>query len=57
MLVTIDKFNPNSVSVNTNKLKPYKFIEDQILQLVLVKPNNFLSEEPIEVKYSNNLSN
>jgi hypothetical protein len=44
MLVTIDKFNPNSVLVNTNKLEPYRFIEDQILQLVLAKPNDSLSE-------------
>jgi BarA-like signal transduction histidine kinase len=36
-------------------LKPYRFIEDQTLQLVLVKPNDFLSKEPMEVKYSNNL--
>jgi hypothetical protein len=31
LLVIIDKFNPNPVLINTNKLKPYRFIEDQTL--------------------------
>jgi len=57
MLVTIDKFNPNLVLVNTNKLKPCRFIEDQTLQPILVKPNDFLSEELGEVKYFDNLFN
>jgi len=38
-------------------LKPHRFIEDQTLQLVLAKPNDFLSKEPIEVKYFDNLPN
>jgi hypothetical protein len=57
MLVTIDKFDLNPILVNTNKLKPYRFIKDQTLQLVLVKPCDFLLEEPREVKYFDNLSN
>jgi hypothetical protein len=32
LLVTIDKFDPNPVFVNINKLKPYRFIEDKTLQ-------------------------
>jgi hypothetical protein len=55
--MTIDKFNPNLVSININKLKPYRFIEDQTLQLVLVKLSDFLSKEPMEEKNSNNMSN
>jgi hypothetical protein len=57
MLVIIDKFNPNSILVNTNKLKPYKFIKDKTLELVLVKLNDFLSEELVEVKYFDNMYN
>jgi hypothetical protein len=35
LLVTIDKFDPNLKLVNINKLKPYRFVEDHTLQLVL----------------------
>jgi hypothetical protein len=44
VLVTIDKFNPNPILVNINKLKPYRFMEDKTLQHVLVKLNDFLSK-------------
>ncbi len=54
--MTIDKFNPNLVLVNINKLKPYRFMEDQTPQLVLGKPSDFLPKEPVEVTHSNNLS-
>jgi hypothetical protein len=37
LLVTIDKFDSNLILVNINKLKPYKFVEDQTLQPILVK--------------------
>jgi hypothetical protein len=57
LLVTIDKFDPNLVLININKLKPYRFIEDQTLQPILAKPNDFLSEEPMDVKYFDNLCN
>jgi len=40
--VTIDKFDSNLILVNINKLKPYKFVEDQTLQPILVKFNEFL---------------
>ncbi len=33
LFVTIDKFDPNLVLININKLKPYKFIEDKTLHL------------------------
>jgi len=33
------------------------FIKDQTFQLVLVKPSDFLSEEPIKVKHFDNLFN
>ncbi len=53
----IDKFDPNPMSININKLKLYRFIDNQTFQLVLAKPSDFLSKEPMEVKYSNNMSN
>jgi hypothetical protein len=31
-------------------LKPYKFIKDKILQVVLVKPNGLVMDEPIQTK-------
>ncbi len=36
LLMTIDKFDPNPILVNINKLKPYKFVEDDTLQFVLI---------------------
>jgi hypothetical protein len=53
----INKFNFNLVLININNLKPYRFIEDQTLQPILAKPNDFLSEELVEITYSDNLSN
>jgi hypothetical protein len=50
LLVTIDKFDPNQMFVNINKLKPCRFIEDKTLQLVLVKPNDMVINEPIQTK-------
>jgi hypothetical protein len=50
LLVTIDKFDPNPVLVNGNKLKPCMFIEDKILQLVLVKLSDLVIDEPIQTK-------
>jgi hypothetical protein len=29
--MTIDKFDPNAILVNNNKLKPYRFVDDQKL--------------------------
>ncbi len=49
--MTIDKFHHNPTLVNTNKLKPYRFVEDHTLRLVLVKPNDFLPKEPIEATH------
>ncbi len=57
MLVIINKIDPNLVLINTNKLKPYKFIRDQTIKPILVKPNDFLLEEPLEVKYFDNMFN
>ncbi len=42
--------------VNINKLKPYKFMEDQTFQLVLTKPSEFLLEELVELTHFDNLS-
>jgi hypothetical protein len=38
------------VLVNINKLKPYKFIEDKTLQLVLVKPSDLVTNELVQTK-------
>jgi len=50
LLVTIDKFDPNLVFVNINKLKPYKFIEYKTLQLVLTKPSDLVIDELVQTK-------
>jgi len=34
LLVIIDKFDPNLVLININKLKPYMFIENKTLKHV-----------------------
>jgi hypothetical protein len=54
--VTIDKFDPNLVLVNINKLKPYRFVEDQTFQHVLVKPSDFLPKELVEATHSTTCS-
>jgi hypothetical protein len=54
--MTISKFDSNPVLVNINKLKPYRFMEDQTLQVVLTKLNDFLPTELVVVTHSNNLS-
>jgi hypothetical protein len=36
--------------VNINKLKPYKFIEDKTLRLILFKPSDLVTNEPVQTK-------
>jgi hypothetical protein len=48
LFVIVDKFYPNSVFVNINKLKPYKIIEDRTLQLVLTRLSGLIINEPIQ---------
>jgi hypothetical protein len=50
LLVTIDKFDPNPMLVNINKLKPYKFIEDKTLQPISVKLGDLVTYEPVQSK-------
>jgi hypothetical protein len=50
LLVTIDKFDRNIVLINLNKLKPYKFIKEKNLQLVLVKPSDLVTYELVQTK-------
>lgn len=50
LFVTIDKFDPNLVLVNITKSKPYTFIENRTLQLVLAKPNDLAIDEPIQIE-------
>jgi len=51
ILVTINKFNPNLVLVNINKLTPYRFIEDKTLHLVLAKPNDLITKKPFQINF------
>jgi hypothetical protein len=53
--MTIDKFDSNLILVNINKLKPYRFVEDQTLQHVLAKCSDFLLEELVETTHSGNM--
>jgi hypothetical protein len=50
LLVTIDKFDPNLVHVNINKLKSYKFIEDKTLQHLLTNLNDVVIHELVQTK-------
>jgi hypothetical protein len=50
LIVTIDKFDPNLMFVNINKLKAYMFIEDKSLQHVLAKFNDLLTNEFVQTK-------
>jgi hypothetical protein len=43
------------VLVIINKLKPFRFIENRTLQLVLVKPNDLVTDEPIQTKEADSL--
>jgi hypothetical protein len=45
LFITIDKFDPNPILININKLKPYKFIEDITLQDVLVNLSDMVIDE------------
>jgi hypothetical protein len=47
--MTIDKFDPNPILVNINKLKPYRFVKDNTFQPVLAKPSDMLPKEPVEI--------
>ncbi len=50
LLVTINKFDPNPILVNINKLKPCKFIEDRTLQPVLTKPSDHHTNELVQIE-------
>jgi hypothetical protein len=54
--MTVDKFDPNPILVKINKLKPYRFMEDQTFQPILVKPNDFLPKELVEMTHFDNMS-
>jgi hypothetical protein len=53
--MTIDKFDPNLILVSINKLKPYRFVEDQTLQPILTKPSDFPLKELIETNHFGNM--
>jgi len=50
LLVTIDKFDPNLILININKLKPYKFIEDITLQLILTNHDDLVIDEHVQIE-------
>ncbi len=51
-LVTINKFDPNLVLVNINKLEPYRFIKDRTLQHMLAKPFDLVIDEHVQKEIS-----
>jgi hypothetical protein len=53
--VTIDKFDFNLVLVNINKLRLYRFVEDQTLQPDLTKSSDLLLKELIDTNNYGNL--
>jgi hypothetical protein len=53
--MTIDKFDLDPILININKLKPYKFVEDQTIQHVLTKPNDLLPKKIVETNHFGNL--
>jgi hypothetical protein len=53
--MTIDKFDPNPILVNINKLKIYRFVEDHTFQHVLAKHSDLISEGPVETIYFGNM--
>ncbi len=55
LLMTIDKFDPNLVLVNINKLKLYRCVKDHIFQPVIAKLNDLLSKESVETNHYNNM--
>jgi len=50
LFVTIDKFDPNPVIVNINKLKAHMFIENITLQHVLVNLSDLIVDEHVKKK-------
>jgi hypothetical protein len=50
LLITINKFDPNLVLVNINKLKSYRFIADRTLQPVLVEPSDLVTDDLVQTK-------
>jgi hypothetical protein len=55
LFMIIYKFDLNLVLININKLKLYWFIEDNTLQPILVKTNDFLPKKPVETNRSCNM--
>ncbi len=55
LLVTIDKFDPNLVSININKMKLYWFLEDSTFQPILTNPSDMLTKELVEKQETNHM--
>ncbi len=46
--MTIDKFDPNLILVNINKLKHYQFVEINILKPIIMNPSEWTTKESVE---------
>jgi uncharacterized circularly permuted ATP-grasp superfamily protein len=55
LLVTIDKFDLNLVLININKMKPYWFVEDSMLQPILTNLSDMLTKELVEKQETNHM--
>jgi hypothetical protein len=55
--VIIDKFDPNLILININKLRTYRFVEDHTLQPLLINLSDFVSKESVEVTHFDNMFN
>jgi hypothetical protein len=49
LLVTIDKFDPNPILVNINKLKPYRFFKDRTLRSILANFSDLIIDEHVQI--------
>jgi hypothetical protein len=47
--MTIDKFDPNPILININKLKSYQYVKDNTFQCVLAKPSDMLPKKMVEI--------
>jgi hypothetical protein len=50
LLVTTNKFGPNPMLININKLKPCKFIKYKTLQPILAKHSDLVTNEHVQTK-------
>ncbi len=49
LLVTLDKFDPNPILVNVNKLKPYRFLDEETQTTYRPKPTYWDGQKDIRM--------